>query len=236
MALLEVRDLQVRYGRVSAVRGVSLAVEQGSILAVLGRNGAGKSSLLGAIAGKLRGNQGQVLWRGQDVSRLSADQRARLGISLVPEGRQIFPNLTIWENLRLGGFYLHGTTFTRSLENVYQIFPILQERARSPAGRLSGGQQQMLAIGRALISGPALMLLDEPSLGLAPLIVDELYTQLAKLKETGITMVLVEQHAQRALQAADQALVLNLGAVALEGHPEAIANDPRLVRAYMGGF
>lgn len=235
MALLAVRDLEIRYGRVTAVQEVSVDVEAGAVLAVLGRNGAGKSSLLQAIAGSVRPYRGRILWKGRDITRLPAERRVGLGIALVPEGRRIFPHLTVKENLRLGGFHLHNAAFESTLEHVFDLFPILAERAHTLAARLSGGQQQMLAIGRALMARPQLLLLDEPSLGLAPLVIDEVYAQLQALRDEGITLILVEQHVQRALRFADEALVLNLGRIVLRENPRVLARDPRLVAAYMGG-
>lgn len=234
MALLDVKDLDVRYGRVVALHNISLVVEQGSFLAVLGRNGAGKSSLMKAIAGDIRPSSGQIIWDGQEITKKAANQRVRSGIALVPEGRRIFPHLTVDENLRLGGFYLSKGEFEATRKRVLRSFPILAERVDGPAGQLSGGQQQMLAVGRALMSGARLLLLDEPSLGLAPLIVDEVYVQLSLLHEQGLTLIVVEQQIQRVLNLADSAIVLNLGEVVLREEPEVLAKDPRLVATYMG--
>ncbi len=234
MSLLTIQDLQVRYGNVIALQNLSLAVEQGGILAVLGRNGAGKSSLMKAIAGDVRPGKGKIIWDGTDISRKAANQRVRAGIALVPEGRRIFPHLTVGENLRLGGFYLKDGEYEATREKVLASFPVLKERLDNPAGQLSGGQQQMLAIGRALMSGARLLLLDEPSLGLAPKVVDEVYAQLSNLHEQGLTLIVVEQQVQRALQLADTAVVLNLGKVVLREDPARLIHDPRLVAAYMG--
>ncbi len=234
MSLLVIKDLEVKYGNVIALQSLSLEVDQGGILAVLGRNGAGKSSLMKAIAGDVRPSKGKIIWDGTDISRKAANQRVRSGIALVPEGRRIFPHLTIAENLRLGGFYLSHNEFEKTREKVLTSFPVLKERIDNPAGQLSGGQQQMLAIGRALMSGARLLLLDEPSLGLAPKIVDEVYAQLEKLHEQGLTLIVVEQQVQRALQLADSAIVLNLGEVVLQEDPARLINDPRLVATYMG--
>jgi branched-chain amino acid transport system ATP-binding protein len=234
MSLLRVEQLGVRYGRVAAVQDVSLELEPGRVLAILGRNGAGKSSLLNAIAGLVRPSQGRIFWREREISRQPAARRVQTGIALVPEGRRIFPELTIRENLRLGGFRLPAHDFAGQADRVLGLFPVLADRYDEPAGRLSGGQQQMLAVGRALMSGASLLLLDEPSLGLAPLVVDELYNQLRGLVEQGQTMILVEQHVHRALRFADQAIVLNLGRVVLSEAPQVLANDPRLVATYMG--
>ncbi|MCI0575208.1 MAG: ABC transporter ATP-binding protein [Chloroflexi bacterium] len=233
MSLLEVRELEVRYGRVVALSQIALEVAQGEVLTVLGRNGAGKSSLLNALAGDVHPGKGQILWKSQDITRWPADRHARQGIALVPEGRRIFPHLTVRENLRLGGFFLGRTTLASALARVFSLFPVLAERADTAAGRLSGGQQQMLAIGRALMSGAELLLLDEPSLGLAPLFVDEVYAQLQALRDQGLTMILVEQQVQRALEFSDQAIVLNLGQIVLREKPAALLQDPRLVEAYL---
>lgn len=233
MALLEVEGLAVRYGRLTAVQPLSLAVEAGMALAVLGRNGAGKSSLLRAIAGNVRASEGRIVWQGREITHLSAEARVQAGITLVPEGRRIFPHLTVRENLRLGGFYLSRAGFERAREHVLTLFPILAQRLDQPAGQLSGGQQQMLALGRAIMTNPKLLMLDEPSFGLAPKIVDELYDQLVALREAGIGLLLVEQHAQRALRFASQAIVLNLGQVVIKGSPDALVNNEQLIKTYM---
>jgi branched-chain amino acid transport system ATP-binding protein len=233
MSLLTVRELEVRYGQVVALSQVSIEVDRGEVLTVLGRNGAGKSSLMNALAGDLRPGKGQILWKGNDITRWTADRRVRNGIALVPEGRRIFPRLTVRENLRLGGFFLNRPAFTAALERVFSLFPILAERANKAAGQLSGGQQQMLAIGRALVSGAELLLLDEPSLGLAPLFVDEVYTRLQTLRDQGLTMILVEQQVQRALRFSGQAVVLNLGRIVLREEPATLLRDQRLVDTYL---
>ena len=234
MAVLRVQELEVRYGRIMALTDINLKVAQGQTLAVLGRNGAGKSSLLNALAGSVRPSNGRIWWQEQEITSWSADQCVRQGIALVPEGRRIFPHLTVRENLRLGGFSLNKKAFAAAVDHVFDLFPILVERADSLAGSLSGGQRQMLAIGRALMTGASLLLLDEPSLGLAPLVIDEVYAQLAKLRERGLTMILVEQQVQRALHFADEAMVLHLGRIALQESPEVLRKDPRLIDTYMG--
>jgi branched-chain amino acid transport system ATP-binding protein len=234
MSQLEVSHLTVRYGRVNAVRDVSLSVAPGKVLAVLGRNGAGKSSLLSAIVGAVRPAEGRVHWEGRDVTRTPPDRKARDGIVMIPEGRRVFPRLTVRENLILGGFVLDHGERERALRRVGDLFPVLSERADALAGLLSGGQQQMLALARALMASPRLLLLDEPSLGLAPRIIDEVYRHLRALRDQGITIVLVEQHVSRALEFADWAVVLNLGEVVLEEDPAVLVDDPRLVGAYMG--
>ncbi len=232
--MLTVEELHVRYGRVRALNGVDLAVEPGQVLAVLGRNGAGKSSLLGAVAGLVRPHRGRVRWDGIDITRMPADRRARSGIALVPEGRRIFENVTVRENLVLGGFLRPAAERDGALERVLAVFPVLAERIDAGGGELSGGQQQMLAIGRALMGEPRILLLDEPSLGLAPRAVEDVYAQLRRLKAEGIGMVLVEQQVGRALDLADDAVVLNLGEVVLRAAPDQLRDDPRLVGAYLG--
>jgi branched-chain amino acid transport system ATP-binding protein len=234
VSFFEVSHLTVRYGRVTAVRDVSFGVAPGAVLTVLGRNGAGKSSLLAAIVGAVRPTEGRVLWEGRDVTRTPPDRKARDGVVLIPEGRRVFPRLTVRENLVLGGFDLGRDERERALHRVGDLFPVLGERADSLAGLLSGGQQQMLALARALMGSPRLLLLDEPSLGLAPKVIDEVYRRLGSLREEGITIVLVEQHVPRALEFADRALVLNLGEVVLEDNAAALVDDPRLVAAYIG--
>ncbi len=231
---LEVESLEVRYGRAPALAGVSFSVGRGAVLAVLGRNGAGKSSLLRAISGLVRPAAGKVWWDGREVTRVPADRKVRLGMVMIPEGRRVFPNLTVRENLLLGGFVLPGGEIEAALERVFGLFPLLGERSEAPAGQLSGGQQQVLAIGRALMIDPKVMLLDEPSLGLAPKVIEEVYEELTRLRAEGMTILLVEQHVSRALRFADRALVLNLGEVVLEEDPAILVDDPRLVGAYMG--
>lgn len=232
---LVVRELVVRYGKATALAGIDLEVEPGTATAILGRNGAGKSSLLGAIAGSTPAAEGTIRWNGLDVTRTPADRRSRRGIHLVPEGRRIFPKLEVVENLMLGGFNLGKDELAERIDRTAQLFPVLGERLSWPAGRLSGGQQQMLAIGRALMSQPDLLLLDEPSLGLAPQAIDAVYDQLEALRETRITMLLVEQQVHRALRLVDEAVVLSLGEVVVRDDPERLADDPRLMAAYLGG-
>lgn len=235
MSLLEVRDLTVKYGDLTAVNDVSFSVEDGGVLAVLGRNGAGKSSLLEAIAGVERPDSGEVLWQGRDITAQPADKVVRKGISLVAEGRRIFPGLTVRENLRLGGFHLDPSGLDAALDRVHGLFPILEERRAQPAGQLSGGQQQMLCIGRALIAEPALILLDEPSLGLAPKVAADVYHRLRELRDRGLAFVIVEQQVERVLNLADDVIVLRLGEITLSAPASEIdRDDPRLQDAYLG--
>ena len=234
MVALDVDGLSVRYGHLKAVRDVSFRVETRSATVILGRNGAGKSSLLKAIAGAVKSNSGKVELFGEDVSRRSADQRVRRGMVMIPEGRHVFPNLTVRENLILGGFLADRAERERRLLETMELFPLLRERADQKSGQLSGGQQQILAIARALMAQPRVLLLDEPSLGLAPLIIDEVYEHLARLRMLELTVVLVEQQVHRALDFADQAIVMNLGQVVIEGDASRMVDDPRLMTTYLG--
>lgn len=233
--LLEVDRVSVRHGHVLAVDEITIDVAAGQTVAILGRNGAGKSSLLAAIAGSCRIASGDIRVAGISLKRDRADQRVRGGVALVPEGRRIFTNLTIEENLTIGGFSRPADEIDDALGHIFELFPVLRDRQASLGGELSGGQQQMLAIGRALMSRPRLLLLDEPSLGLAPRVIGEVYEHIAALRESGIAVLLVEQQVQRALDVAAHILVLHLGRVILEGSPADVAGDPRLVDAYTGG-
>jgi branched-chain amino acid transport system ATP-binding protein len=235
--MLEVEALEVRFGAVRAVHGISLRVAAGEILAVLGANGAGKSSTLLAIAGALRPTAGRVQLEGQDVTGAAPEEMVRRGVAMVPETRGVFSDLTVAENLRLGGFVrrhdLAGAADDRT--RLFELFPVLAERRDQPAGTLSGGEQQMLVIARAMMSRPRLLLLDEPSLGLAPAIVDRLFQQIVALRQGGVTVLLVEQNARKALDIADRAYVLRLGEVAAEGPASEIAAATDLKALYLGG-
>jgi branched-chain amino acid transport system ATP-binding protein len=235
--MLEVEALEVRLGAVRAVYGISLRVAAGEILAVLGANGAGKSSTLLAIAGALRPTAGRVQLEGQDVTGAAPEEMVRRGVAMVPETRGVFSDLTVAENLRLGGFVrrhdLAGAADDRT--RLFELFPVLAERRDQPAGTLSGGEQQMLVIARAMMSRPRLLLLDEPSLGLAPAIVDRLFQQIVALRQGGVTVLLVEQNARKALDIADRAYVLRLGKVAAEGPAAEIAAATDLKALYLGG-
>jgi branched-chain amino acid transport system ATP-binding protein len=233
---LEVNDLDVRYGRVHAVRGVSLALAEGEIVAVLGANGAGKSSLLRAVLGLVRPAGGTVIFDGRDITRWPASARVRAGLVLVPEGRRIVMSLTIHENLLMGAFNRSDSAAVADeIAEIYDRFPNLAARRGHPASVLSGGEQQMLAIGRGLLARPAVMMLDEPSLGLSPLLSNEVFALIARLnRERGQTILLVEQHTQRALDLAARAYVLELGNVVMEGASDAIRADRALHAAYLG--
>ena len=232
---LVVDNLVVRYGPLEAVHGISLRVPQGKMVVLLGANGAGKSSTLGAIAGIIRPAGGRVLFHGEDVTFEGAPRKVARGIVLVPEGRRIFANLTVRENLELGAYRLGSSArFRERLERVHALFPRLAERAEQPAGTLSGGEQQMLAIGRALMSEAKMLLLDEPSLGLAPNLVTETFARIQQLNREGLTILLVEQNAHKSLAIADWAYVLETGKVVIEGSGAQLQANDKVKEAYLG--
>ena len=235
-ALLEIRELHVAYGKVEAVRGVGLTMQPGQIVTVIGPNGAGKTTLLAAAAGLLR-SRGQVIYDGVDVERLDVEERVERGFCLVPETRELFGDMTVADNLLLGGYTRrrNGSDVKQSLQQVYARFPRLDERRRQKAQTLSGGERQMLALGRALMAKPRLLLLDEPSLGLAPIMVREILRIIASLRELGVSILLVEQNARAALETADYGYVLEMGEIAHQGPAGALAHDPRVVATYLGG-
>lgn len=229
--ILRVEDLVVSYGRVEAVRGVSFEAAPGSLVTLVGANGAGKSSIINAISGIVRPRSGTITFEGRDITRAPAHKLVGEGLVQVPEGRQILGTLTIHENLQLGGWH---TGDAAAIQEVYDRFPVLAERRALPAGSLSGGEQQMLAIGRALVARPRLILLDEPSMGLAPKIVDEIFAVIEQIRGTGTTVVLIEQNARRALRAADHGYVLASGEIAHQGPAHELLADDRVVQAYLG--
>jgi branched-chain amino acid transport system ATP-binding protein len=232
--LLEVQGLDVRYGRIQAVTGVNLTVGEGEIVTVLGANGAGKTSLLKAIQGVVPAAGGRVTFLGQDITRLSAPQAVRRGLMLVPEGRQILISLTVHENLLMGAYCRADGHVEADIAQIYARFPNLAARRDMQASVLSGGEQQMLAISRALLTRPKLMMLDEPSLGLSPLLVDRLFDLIATLNREGLAILLVEQNTQRALEVARRGYVMELGRVVLEGDAGMLATDEGLAAAYLG--
>jgi branched-chain amino acid transport system ATP-binding protein len=235
-ALLDVKDLSVSYGKVEAVHKVSLKVGEGGIVTVIGPNGAGKTTLLGAIMGTLTA-KGDIHYGGESVGSLSVEQRVGNGLVLVPERRELFASMTVADNLELGAFARARRgerDIARTLGEVYARFPRLEERCDQLAGTLSGGERQMLALGRALMSRPKLLMLDEPSLGLAPLVVREIFSIVAALKATGVSILLVEQNARAALQVADYGYVLETGELALEGASADLASNPRVAATYLG--
>lgn len=231
---LKVSDLDVRYGRNHALDRFSFEMAENEIVAVLGANGAGKSSLLNAIQGTVKASGGTVIFDGEDISRMSATKRVRKGLVMVPEGRQIFVSLTVHENLLMGGYIRSGEDLKPEIDAIFQRFPNLAERRDMPASVLSGGEQQMLAISRALLSKPQIMMLDEPSLGLSPILVNQLFSLIDSLNKEGLTILLVEQNTRKALQYADKAYVLELGKTVAQGTPAALRSDSRLAEAYLG--
>ena len=233
MSLLSVENLDVRYGRTHAVRALSLTLDEGEVVTVLGANGAGKSSLLRAIQGTTPAAAGRVRYKGEDITRWSAPRRVAAGLVLVPEGRQIFVSLTVHENLLLGAYTRRGD-LRRELDAVYERFPNLAQRRDLPAVVLSGGEQQMLAIGRALLARPAVMMLDEPSLGLSPILVQRLFQLVGELNREGLALLLVEQNTAMALRAAARGYVLELGRTVLAGSTHEMKSDKRLADAYLG--
>jgi len=233
--MLELNGVHARYGAITALRGVSINVSQGELVALLGVNGAGKSTTLGCIAGVLRPWQGGIAFEGGSIVGKSPEQIARLGISLVPEGRDIFPSLTVEENLRLGAFTRsERSEYRRNLEEVYDLFPVLRERLQQPGGTLSGGEQQQLAIARALMSSPRLLMLDEPSLGLAPALVDQIFELIARLHQRGVTILLVEQNVNRTLEIVDRAYLMNTGLIESQGTAQQLRSRADIESIYMG--
>lgn len=235
--MLEIANIELRYGSVVAVRDVSLKVGQGELVALLGANGAGKSTTLKAIAGTMKPVRGRILLNGENIVGQSPEQMVRRGVAMVPETRDVFPDLTVDENLTLGGFSRRRDRAGQAAlrDRMFDLFPILSERSAQPAGTLSGGQQQMLVIARAMMSDPKLLLLDEPSLGLAPVIVDQLFELILDLKRGGTTILLVEQNAGKAMRIADRNYVISLGRVAAEGTSAEIAGGSDLRAIYLGG-
>lgn len=234
--MLNIQNLFVNYGAIEALRGVSLEVKVGEIVSIVGGNGAGKSTLMKAISGLEPVKSGSVQWHGQDITATPPHQRVGLGISQAPEGRQVFADQSVEDNLLLGAFLRpsRDPQVAQDLENQYTIFPRLRERRSQQAGTLSGGEQQMLAIARALMSSPKLLLLDEPSLGLAPLIVKEIFAVIRRVRDEGVTILLVEQMANQALKVSDRAYVLKNGVMVTSGTAKEIASDPSVREAYLG--
>lgn len=233
--LLAVDGLVVKYGRITALSGVSLEVNAGEVVAIVGPNGAGKSSLVGAIAGTVRASSGRVRFNGEDTIGQNLERTVRRGVAMVPEGRHVFASLTVLENLRLGATVRSDRAeVAAEIDEFFRIFPILAERRNEAAGRLSGGEQQMLVIARALLSKPVLLMLDEPSLGLAPKVTDQVYEILAEVRRRGVSLMIVEQNAHRALRAADRTYVLNGGVFRIVGTEAKLAGNPDFEAAYFG--
>ncbi len=232
--ILAVEDLAVAYGYIQAIKKVDLRVDQGEFVVLLGSNGAGKSTLLHTVLGKVRPSRGKIIFMGRDITQWPTENIVAAGISIVPEGRGILPLMSVMENLQLGAYHAkHDINI--SLRRVFKLFPRLEERKKQQAGTLSGGEQQMLAVGRALMSSPKLLLMDEPSLGLAPIIVNQLYEVIAELHNTGQTILLTEQNARQALKYAERGYVFDLGTSVLSGTGQELSSNPGVRKAYLGG-
>ena len=235
MSLLEIEDLKVYYGMIQALKGISFRVEEGEVVALIGANGAGKTTTLHTITGLLHAKEGRIVFDGKDITKTPAHKIVTMGMAHVPERRRIFHDLTVYENLMLGAYTRNDKAeIEESLENVYERFPRLKEREKQIGGTLSGGEQQMLAIGRALMSRPRILLMDEPSMGLSPLYVTEIFNIIERIRETGMTVLLVEQNAKKALSIADRAYVLETGTVSMEGKASDLLADDGVRKAYLG--
>ena len=235
MAMLEVRDLQVYYGMIHAIKGISFDVNQGEVIALIGANGAGKTTTLHTITGLLAPKSGSVLFEGKDITKVPAHKIVSMGMAHVPEGRRVFAELSVYENLKMGAYTRKDKKeIEESLANVYKRFPRLEERKNQMAGTLSGGEQQMLAMGRALMSRPKIILMDEPSMGLSPILVNEIFDIIRSVSESGTTVLLVEQNAKKALSIADRAYVLETGRITMEGNAKDLLEDDSIKKAYLG--
>ena len=234
MAMLEVKNLNVYYGVIHALHDVSFEVEEGEVVALIGANGAGKTTTLHTVTGLLQAKSGSVVFEGKDITKKPGHEIVRMGIGHVPEGRRVFANLTVEENLRMGAYTRPRGEVSDSLKEVYSWFPRLEERKRQPAGTLSGGEQQMLAMGRAMMAKPRILLMDEPSMGLSPLFVGEIFKIIEKVSSAGTTVLLVEQNAKKALSIADRAYVLETGRIGKFGKASDLLNDDAIKKAYLG--
>lgn len=233
--MLKLEKVSTFYGKIQALHDVSLEVNQGEILTLIGANGAGKTTLMMTICGDPRARSGRIEFDGQPIEQLKTAEIMRMGLAVVPEGRRIFPGMTVEENLSMGGFFRSRSEAQAQMEHVLELFPRLKERFSQRSGTMSGGEQQMLAIGRALMSKPRLLLLDEPSLGLAPLIIQQIFEIIEKLRDEGVTIFLVEQNAHQALKIADRGYVLENGRIVMSGTGNALLNDDSVRKAYLGG-
>ncbi len=232
--MLKIEDVHVYYGAIHAIKGISFQVNAGEIVALIGANGAGKSTVLKTVSGLMHPRSGSVSFLGQDITHMEAYKLLRLGLAHVPEGRRIFLQMTVQENLEMGA-YIHKDISKADLDMVFQLFPRLKERRKQIAGTLSGGEQQMLAMSRSLVSHPKLMMLDEPSMGLAPILVDQIFDIIRQLHQAGTTILLVEQNARKALSVADRAYVLETGSITLSGTGQELAGSDEVKKAYLGG-
>ncbi|MBS6194613.1 MAG: ABC transporter ATP-binding protein [Clostridiales bacterium] len=235
MAMLEIKDLEVSYGMIQAIKGVSFEVNQGEVIALIGANGAGKTTILHTITGLLAPKKGSVVFEGKEITKIPAHKIVSLGMAHVPEGRRVFADLSVYENLKMGAYTRKDKEeIEKSLDRVYERFPRLKERKNQMAGTLSGGEQQMLAMGRALMSQPKIILMDEPSMGLSPILVNEIFDIIQEVSKSGTTVLLVEQNAKKALSIADRAYVLETGKIVLDGKAEDLLNDDSIKKAYLG--
>lgn len=235
MAMLEVKDLEVYYGVIQAIKGVSFHVEKGEVIALIGANGAGKTTILHTVTGLLSPKKGSVIFQGKDITKTPAHKIVSMGMAHVPEGRRVFAELSVYENLKMGAYTrTDKAEIEDSLKSVYKRFPRLEERKNQMAGTLSGGEQQMLAMGRALMSKPGIILMDEPSMGLSPILVNEIFDIIRSVSESGTTVLLVEQNAKKALGIADRAYVLETGKIVLEGKAEELLENDSIKKAYLG--
>lgn len=232
--MLEVKDLEVSYGNIKAVKGISFTVDEGDVVSLIGTNGAGKTTTLRTISGLLRPSSGSISFLGQDIAKVPAHEIVTLGIAHSPEGRRIFPRMSVQENLLLGAFTRSDNELGSDLEEIYELFPILKERSAQPAGTFSGGEQQMLAMGRAMMSRPKLLMLDEPSMGLSPLMMKRIMSTVTTLQQRGTTILLVEQNAQAALRRATKGYVLEVGKIVLEGTGQELLTSEEVRKAYLG--
>lgn len=231
--MLKVENLKVNFGGIEAVKGISFEVKEGEIVTLIGSNGAGKSTTLRAISGLVKSAEGKISFDGKDITHMEPSEIVKLGITLCPEGRRIFPDMTTLENIKIGA-YLRNDDLTKDIEKCHRLFPILKERSNQLAGTLSGGEQQMLAVARSLMSRPKIMMLDEPSLGLAPLIVKNIFEIIKEINAEGVTILLIEQNANMALRIADKAYVLETGNIAMEGLGKELLSNPLIKEAYLG--
>ncbi|HJB46418.1 MAG TPA: ABC transporter ATP-binding protein [Candidatus Mediterraneibacter surreyensis] len=235
MAMLEVKDLEVYYGVIQAIKGISFHVDKGEVIALIGANGAGKTTTLHTVTGLISPKNGHVLFEGKDITKVPAHKIVSMGMAHVPEGRRVFAELSVYENLKMGAYTRKDKNeIEESLKNVYKRFPRLEERKNQMAGTLSGGEQQMLAMGRALMSRPKIILMDEPSMGLSPIMVNEIFDIIRSVSESGTTVLLVEQNAKKALSIADRAYVLETGKIVLEGKAKDLLEDDSIKKAYLG--
>ena len=234
MTLLEVADLRTRYGAIEALKGISLTVEAGEVVTLIGSNGAGKTTTLRSISGLTPASAGKIVFAGEEITRVPAHEIVGHGIALAPEGRHCFARMTVRENLDLGAHRRRGPEIGEDLAQVYELFPVLKERARQKAGTMSGGEQQMLAIGRALMARPKLLMLDEPSLGIAPVLVQRIYQTIGEINRSGVAILLVEQNANYALDAASRGYVFETGRIVLANDSASLRDDPEVQRAYLG--